>query len=109
MNGDATCAWCGQKFVQRRAGHVFCSSQCRHASGRVPHREWSVPDDEVIERLFDPKRDPNERVRADDWHPTPEMRELYAYDTLATRRRWYRALQREGPLVPRPYGPGWER
>jgi hypothetical protein len=89
------CAWCGQTFVPRRAGHVFCSSPCRHRSGKVPPHERSARDDpEVLERLVDPKRDPNARVKDDDWHPTPEMHELDAYDTVALRRRWYWELRR---------------
>jgi len=48
-----------------------------------------------IDRLFDESRDPEERVRPDDWHPNAHIPEgakcieLDAYDTLASRRRWY--------------------
>jgi hypothetical protein len=56
--------------------------------------------DPQIERLFDETRDPNETVREDDWHPSPDpdVRELDAWDTLAARRRWYRNLVEDGSL-----------
>jgi hypothetical protein len=75
---------------------VFCSSFCRHRGERRA-RPGPV-DQEQLARLFDPSRDPNERVRDDDWHPTPETpeglkwRELEAFDTVERRRWWYLAL-----------------
>jgi hypothetical protein len=47
--------------------------------------------DEQIKRLFDETRDPEERVREDEWHPSPDadVAALDAWDTLASRRRWY--------------------
>ena len=56
--------------------------------------------DPQIKRLFDETRDPNETARGDDWHPSsdPEVRELDACDTLATRRRWYLNLVEDGSL-----------
>ena len=74
---------------------------CRHQAGRVPPDEQApAPDPEVVARLFDPRRDPEEQVRDDDWFPgSPEMQELYAWDTVGKRRRWFRELQREGRLA----------
>jgi hypothetical protein len=54
-----------------------------------------------VERLFDPDRDPLERVREDDWHPEPPdsgWRDLDAVDTVATRRRWFEALEDQGDI-----------
>ena len=103
MNDDRTaaCVNCGRKFERRRAGHVFCSARCRHRAGRVPPDEQApAPDPEVVARLFDPRRDPEEQVRADDWYPgSPEWQELYAWDTVGKRRRWFRELQRLGRLA----------
>jgi hypothetical protein len=65
----AECLHCGRKFQPRRRGHVFCSSFCRRRGER-----WDRPtsaDREQVARLFDPSRDPEERVRDDDWHPPP--------------------------------------
>jgi hypothetical protein len=45
-----------------------------------------------VARLFDQSRDPNERVRDDDWHPTPETPEGLKWlelETVGVRRRWY--------------------
>ena len=104
MNDDRTaaCLNCGRKFVPRRAGHVFCSAPCRYQAGRVPPDEQApAPDPEVIARLFDPRRDPEEQVRDDDddWYPcSPEMQKLDAWDTVGKRRRWFRELQRLGRL-----------
>jgi hypothetical protein len=59
-----------------------------------------VPDPEAVERLFDPKRDPEARVRHDDWHPSPDsgFAELDAWDTVGKRRSWFRSLQLLGRL-----------
>ena len=56
--------------------------------------------DPQIKRLFDETRDPAETAREDDWHASsdPEVRELDACDTLATRRRWYLNLVEDGSL-----------
>jgi hypothetical protein len=45
-------------------------------------------------------RDPQERVRPDDWHPSPDsgFPELDAHDTVGTRRHWYLTLIKEGLL-----------
>ena len=100
-NRTAACVNCGRKFARRRVGHVFCSARCRHQAGRVPPDEQApAPDPEVVVRLFDPRRDPEERVRDDDWYPgSPAMQELYAWDTVGKRRRWFRELQRLGRLA----------
>jgi hypothetical protein len=51
----------------------------------------------AVARLFDSSRDPDERVRADEWFlGPPEFAALYAYDTVRQRRRWYRNLVAEG-------------
>jgi hypothetical protein len=64
----ADCLSCGQEFTPRKLGHVYCSPGCRHAGpGQRVDR-----DPEAVNRLFDPDRDPSERVRPDDWHPTPD-------------------------------------
>ena len=83
----------GGSFRPRRRGHVFCSSRCRHRGER---RGTPGPvDREQVARLFDKSRDSNQRVRDDDWHPTPETpdglkwRKLDAYQTLGRRRRRY--------------------
>jgi hypothetical protein len=61
----------------------------------APQTDW-----EAVERLFDEDRDPGERVRKDDWHPSPEVewRELDLVDTVEQRRRWCLALMDEGQL-----------
>jgi hypothetical protein len=56
-------------------------------------------DHEAVARLFDESRDPNERVKPDDWHPgPPEWVELHLVETVAARRRWYQALEDDGEL-----------
>ena len=58
-------------------------------------------DTEAVRRLFHPSRDPEERVREDDWFPgpsDPEWRSLYAHETVGTRRRGYRNLMMDGRL-----------
>ena len=93
------CLSCGVEFEPRKLGHVFCSSFCRHRGERRPDERTRV-DHDVIERLFDESRDPGERCREDDWFPAScaEMKELYGFDTVATRRRWYGNLLLEGQL-----------
>lgn len=58
-------------------------------------------DQGAVERLFDPRRDPNERVREDDWFPDAghAWRALYACDTVGARRRWYTELLELGPAL----------
>ena len=64
----AECLRCRKEFEPRKAGHVFCSRECRH---RGPRKEGDTvaPSEEELERLFDPKRDPERLVEATDWHP----------------------------------------
>jgi hypothetical protein len=99
----AECLNCRRTFHPRRAGHVFCSSFCRHRHrGEGNHGRPGRPavDPEQIERLFDNARDPHERVRPDDWHPSPDsgFPELDGWDTVAKRRQWYLTLIKEGLL-----------
>jgi hypothetical protein len=95
----AACLHCGNPFQPRKAGHVFCSVGCRHGGERRPEERPNV-DPELIERLFDPRRDPNELVREDDWHPEPGTGwvALDLCRTVAHRRRWYLTLREEGRL-----------
>jgi hypothetical protein len=88
----ANCLRCGRRFVRHRRGHIFCSRRCRH---RGAQRTATI-DVEAVERLFDPDRDPAERVREDDWFPESldsGWRDLYAVDSVEARRRWYEALE----------------
>jgi hypothetical protein len=96
----AECLRCRTEFEPRKAGHVFCSRECRHRNVRK-EGETVPPSEEELERLFDPARDPDGRVDRDDWNPTswsPGWVELDLCKTVADRRRWYRALVREGVL-----------
>lgn len=97
----AECLHCGVSFVPRKAGHVFHSIACRHRGARAPHERKPI-DEEQIARLFDPKRDPSERCRLDDWFCPADadesIRALYLYDTVGERRRWYRNLEQMGRL-----------
>jgi hypothetical protein len=79
-----------EELPPRRRGHVFCSNYCRHRGEKRPEERIALDTDQV-RRLFDPDRDPEARVRDDDWHPALDspMRELDAVDTVAVRRRWY--------------------
>ena len=93
----ADCIRCRRRFVQRRRGHVFCSRRCRDRGART------AIDVEAVERLFDPDRDPTEQVREDDWFPEhldsdSGVQDLYAYETVAARRRWYEALEDSGQI-----------
>src|SRR4051812_6331593 len=87
------CLSCGIEFEPRKLGHVFCSSFCRHRGERRPDEREPV-DHEQIARLFDEGRDPDERARADDWLPVSARvaKDLYACETVGTRRRWYAHL-----------------
>ena len=69
-SGSAECLHCGKRFWPRRRGHVFCSRACRH-KGERPLRERMEIDPEQVKRLFDPDRDPEERIREDDWFAGP--------------------------------------
>jgi hypothetical protein len=52
----------------------------------------------VVEALFDPSRDPAERVKPDDWFSpadaSADVRALYANETVGGRRQWYLNLAR---------------
>jgi hypothetical protein len=89
----AECARCGRPYVKRRSDHRFCKPECRKLGELHPRDR---PDDlEAIDRLFDPRRDSADLAREDDWFPPSfgaEERELYQYDTVETRRRWYENL-----------------
>jgi hypothetical protein len=102
VNGNrvyrAECLHCGTQFTPVKYGHRYCSSFCRHRGPRAPMDGEQV-DHEQIARLFDPDRDPGERVRNDDWFTPadrPDLRELYSWETVAARRRWYLALVADG-------------
>ena len=61
-----------------------------------------APSEGELRRLFDPKRDPEGLVKADDWHPTSwdlVWVELDLCHTVFTRRNWFRRLVREDRLV----------
>ena len=69
----------------------FLLDFCRYR-GERPVEERGEIDTEAVKRLFDPSRDPEERVREDDWFPgspDPEWRSLYAHEAVGDRRRWY--------------------
>jgi hypothetical protein len=89
------CLHCGRQFTPRKAGHVFCSNACRHKGESNPGTgvDWNR---EKVAALFDPGRDPDERVNLDDWHPTPQHTgfvELDLVDTVKARRQQYRHLR----------------
>jgi hypothetical protein len=99
----ANCLSCGREFRAAQARSRLCSSFCRHRHrGEGNHGRPRRPavDPEQIERLFDSARDPQERVRPDDWHPSPDsgFSDLDGWDTVAKRRRWYLTLIKEGLL-----------
>lgn len=89
------CLHCGGSFHPRRGGHVFCS-RCRHKGERKPYDPPPV-DQEQIDRLFDPRRDPKECVTLDDrFAPTDapdDVKELYLCETVAKRRQWFQSLK----------------
>jgi hypothetical protein len=95
----AECAHCHGEFVRRRSDHRFCCPEHRKLGERKPGAP-ALPDREQIARLFDKTRDPDERVRADDWHPSgdPRWHELDAWDTVGRRRHWYEELALLGRL-----------
>jgi hypothetical protein len=67
------------------------------SKGRAKPHERVPVDQAAVARLFDSSRDPDERVRADEWFlGPPEFAALYAYDTVKQRRRWFRNLVAEG-------------
>jgi len=102
------CARCGREFERRRKGHIYCSRECRYAGERA-EQAIEIADPAAVDRLFDPARDPSERVRDDDWYshdPDDTDDEMWEYlrdldrnDTVAQRRRWYLALRREGSIA----------
>jgi hypothetical protein len=96
----ASCLHCGSEFHPRRGGHVFCSVWCRHQGER---KSGDPPVDQAqIDRLFDPRRDPQEQVADDDWFAPadadPEWKALYAGETVEQRRRWYENLKAMGRI-----------
>jgi endogenous inhibitor of DNA gyrase (YacG/DUF329 family) len=97
----AECARCGVEFVRRRSDHRFCSPECRKLGEWKPGDQPPV-DREVVDRLFDPLRDPNERVRSDDWFApmdAPEgWRALFAHESVGGRRRWFANLKALGEV-----------
>jgi hypothetical protein len=90
------CPNCGRDFQPRKSDHIYCTTACRYAFGkRLTVVGFEQQDPEAVERLFDPSRDPNERVRPDDWFCAPAedgWKELYAHETVEMRRRWFRNL-----------------
>ena len=66
----AECLRCRREFTPSKRGHVYCGSDCRHRGPRKEDESTVVPTEEQLARLFDPARDPESRVDADDWHPT---------------------------------------
>jgi len=95
----AVCLHCGSDFVPRKRGHVFCSVGCRHGGARQPE-ERAKDDPEQVARLFDPSRDPKERVCRDDRYQDPAHGrfELDLPGTVVQRRRWYLAVRELGLL-----------
>jgi hypothetical protein len=96
----AECLRCRRKFAPRKAGHVFCSSECRH---RGPRKDGDTvaPSEGELARLFDPGRDPHGSVEPDEWHPSGSSSpfvELDLRQTVSTRRRWFRAPVDEGMI-----------
>ena len=93
----AECLHCGIAFEPTRAGHLYCTPWCRHHGPRSPQDRRPVNHDQIA-RLFDEDRDPDERVRDDDWHGNRDdengqaWMELDATDTVGQRREWYRTL-----------------
>ena len=63
-----------------------------------------MSDNPAVLRLFADDRDPDEQVRGDDWHPTPDapIAALDAHDTVKARRTWYLNLAKRGRI-------GWPR
>jgi hypothetical protein len=61
-------------------------------------RRGPISNDPAVLRLFDGDRDPDDRVRRDDWHPDPDSGffELELCDTVKRRRTWYRSLVKLG-------------
>ena len=93
----ASCLRCHGEFVRRRAGHVFCSTECRHRGPRHPD-DPPPPTDDELARLFD-DRPAGERVAADEWFPIGDgWKDLYASETLGRRHRWFRNLVEGGEL-----------
>lgn len=97
----AECARCGRTFVRRRSDHRFCRPECRKLGQRKPGEPPPV-DPDVVDRLFDPRRDPNDRVRTDDWFwpvDAPEAwKALFAGHSVGGRRRWLANLKARAEL-----------
>jgi hypothetical protein len=100
----AECLHCGRTFTPRNLSHVFCAQKCRHLGERKPEdRAYARESQDAVARLFDPRRDPSERVRAGDWFPggrgdQEAWKALHDHDTVEVRRRWYRNLESLGEL-----------
>lgn len=94
---DIPCAQCGAPFVPSKRGHRFCKPECRHQGEREPG-DRPPADREQVRRLFDESRDPDERVRPDDWTATPQFVHLDTFDSLRKRRGWYTGLKDRGML-----------
>jgi hypothetical protein len=92
------CAHCGQPFEPSRAGHIYCKPECRYGGPLDPSRHHPL-DTDAVARLFDPRRDPEEVVRGDDWYPGAGTQDgdafaaLDAHHTVAQRRSWYLGLR----------------
>jgi hypothetical protein len=90
---ERACLHCGIMFEPRHSGHLFHSSKCRHKGELDPAQRQAASSD-AVDRLFAADRDPTERVREDDWHPSPgtPFHRLDAVDTVQVRRRWFTRL-----------------
>ena len=99
------CRCCGKLFTPSQDGHAFCRHKCRW-TGAKPPEEWEEWD--AVERLWDELRDPDERVRPDDWlfkspswltsENSVAWRHLHDHETVGLRRRQYRRLEAAGEL-----------
>jgi hypothetical protein len=95
----AKCARCGRESVRRRSDHRFCRPECRKRGARLSSDSPSA-DPDVVDRLFDPFRSPDERVRHDDWpmDAPDEWKALFAGETVGSRRRWFETLKALGEV-----------
>ena len=96
-----SCASCGEPFVPRRRGQLYCTTACRRAGPM--EFEKSAVEREAIRRLFGEGRDPGALVEQGDWYPgigTPDGDAFGALedpaDTVAKRRAWYLRLRQLG-------------
>ena len=69
-------------------------------SGSLTTRRRSTQ--EVVDRLFDRRRDPNEPVRPDDWFAPMDAPEgwkaLFAHESVGGSRRWFANLKALGEV-----------